>query len=77
MVENTVHALGICQNYMPGQQATLGGNFASMAVSQVAEQLGIPAHAIWFYAVGGKRVPPDYRLSPGEELTIHSPVDGG
>jgi len=78
MVEaNTIRALGEVQNHMPAQQGEVTGYYAGITMQELAAQLGIPEHAIWFYSVNGNKVNPTYRLQPGETVTIHGPVDGG
>ena len=73
----SIMALGLVQGYMPQQQAVLKAPLAGMTAGEIAEHLQLPAHAIWFFSVAGQRVVPDYVLKVGEELVIHSPVDGG
>ena len=74
---NRVLALGTAQNYMPGFQANISGDFAGMTLDEIMHSLGVPSHAVWFFSIAGKRVSNEYRLGEGEEFTIHSPVDGG
>ena len=74
---NKVNALGLPQAHMPGAQSSYMGDFTGLSLTEVASKLGIPAHAIWFFSVAGKRISPEHRLTPGEEMTIHGPVDGG
>ena len=74
---NRIRALGEVQNYMPEQLSAISAEFSGLTLQEVADRLKIPTHAIWFFSVEGKRVPPEYRLSIGESVTIHGPVDGG
>ena len=76
-IMNCIHALGEVQSYMPEQKARAHGDFVGMTLGEVAAILGVPAKAIWFFSVDGKRKNADYRLAEGEEASIHGFVDGG
>ncbi|MEW6724571.1 MAG: MoaD/ThiS family protein [Bacillota bacterium] len=46
-------------------------------LSQLLQRLEVPADAIWLLVVNGQRVDAGYRLAPGDQVEIMSPVGGG
>ena len=74
---NLIKALGEVQNYMPNLKAEHWGCYTGKTLTEVAALLALPPHVIWFFSIAGVKVAADYRLGEGEEVTIHSPIDGG
>ncbi len=68
------------RQYVPGYDPYQGLSLEvahGTAVSQVMEQLGVPAREVTLIMVDGRRQEADYQLQGNERLGLFPPIGGG